>query len=170
MCQCVMYHTGWVWSIGSIYWAFSQSNCLITVRNSERERERASYLGRGGGGGGTRGAGRGGRGRLDFCLLAVLMLDSLGLGGSLGVPLVLGGREGGQGGPGGPVVGLCRPEQQILTMRGKRLDVSVLQDHLSDNYEAVRMLHTCSRPPTVSSLSISFFIIHHGQSGRGGAI
>ena len=74
-------------------------------------RERASYLGRGGGGGGTRGAGRGGRGRLDFCLLAVLMLDSLGLGGSLGVPLVLGGREGGQGGPGGPVVGLCRPEQ-----------------------------------------------------------
>ena len=56
---------------------------------------------------GWEGAGRGGRGRLDFCLVTVLMFDSVGLGGSFGVPLVLGGREGGPGGAGGLVLGLC---------------------------------------------------------------
>ena len=54
------------------------------------------YLGRGGGGGGTRGGGRGGSGLLPpapGCCRA--LLDSRGFGGSLGVPRVLGGREGG---------------------------------------------------------------------------
>ena len=54
-------------------------------------------MGSGGGGGGTLGAGKGGRGRLDFCLVAVFRFDSIGLGGSLGVPLVFGGSEGGPG-------------------------------------------------------------------------
>ena len=67
-------------------------------------------MGRGGGGGGTLGAGKGGRGRLDFCLVAVFRFDSRGLGGNLGVPLILGGREG------GPGPGLCcaaeGPEQE----------------------------------------------------------
>ena len=54
------------------------------------------YLGRGGGGGGTRGGGRGGSGLLPpapGCCRA--LLDSRGFGGNLGVPRVLGGREGG---------------------------------------------------------------------------
>ena len=86
-------------------------------------------MGRGGGGGGALGAGKGGRGRLDFCRVAVLRFDSRGFGGNLGVPLILGGREG------GPAAGPEQESHYLELYNNDNISSNLISSYLSRDHK-----------------------------------